>query len=97
MGKQMSHDKNLESAIEYMCRIMCDESQEDSRRDAMAKAVASFLHARMAAVKVKVSDTAADESETRDELFAQIERETEALGFDLVPKPGTVNRFRKKT
>ena len=98
----MSHDKNFESVIEYMCRIVCDDTQEDSRRDEMAKAVAPYLHARMGAMKAKVSDTAEDEPETADELLAAILRETEALGFDLVPKPefsevgGAVGRYRKK-
>ena len=39
-----------ETPLEYMLRIMRDPSQENARRDDMAKAAVGYVHSKLAAV-----------------------------------------------
>lgn len=40
-----------ETPLDYMLRVMRDENQEADRRDDMAKAVAPYVHAKLAAIE----------------------------------------------
>ena len=42
-----------ELPLEYMLRVMRDETADEKRRDAMAMAAGPFVHARLASVAVK--------------------------------------------
>lgn len=41
--------------LEYMMRVMRDESQESSRRDSMASAAAPYIHPKLSSVNATVS------------------------------------------
>ena len=41
-----------ETPLEYMLRVMRDESVDDKRRDAMAQAAGPYLHARLASTEL---------------------------------------------
>jgi hypothetical protein len=45
-----------ETPLEYMLRVMRDPSADDARRDAMAKAVLPYIHARPTGVDGQASD-----------------------------------------
>lgn len=44
-----------ETPLQYMLRIMRDETIDPARRDDMAKAAAPYLHARLASIDTRVS------------------------------------------
>jgi hypothetical protein len=45
-----------ESPLDYMLRVMRDPTQDDARRDAMAKAALPYVHARLTSVDGQVPD-----------------------------------------
>ena len=45
-----------ETPLEYMLRVMRDASVEHDRRDDMAKAAASYVHAKLASMQVAGND-----------------------------------------
>jgi hypothetical protein len=46
-----------ETPLDYMLRVMRDQSAESSRRDDMAKAAAGYVHARLSSAEVKSETT----------------------------------------
>jgi hypothetical protein len=46
-----------ETPLDYMLRVMRDQTVEHQRRDDMAKAAASYVHARLSATEVKSETT----------------------------------------
>lgn len=46
-----------ETPLEYMLRVMRDATVEHQRRDDMAKAAASYVHARLSSAEVKSETT----------------------------------------
>jgi len=46
-----------ESPLEYMIRVMRDKTVEPSRRDAMARTAAPYLHPRLSAVDLSSKDS----------------------------------------
>jgi hypothetical protein len=46
-----------ETPLEYMLRVMRDAKADTSRRDDMAKAAASYVHARLSSTEVKSETT----------------------------------------
>jgi hypothetical protein len=46
-----------ETPLEYMLRVMRDDDADKSRRDDMAKAAASYVHARLSSTEVKSETT----------------------------------------
>jgi hypothetical protein len=45
-----------ETPLDYMLRIMRDPTQDDDRRDGMAKAALPYMHSRLSSVDGQVSD-----------------------------------------
>lgn len=45
--------ENGETPLDYMLRIMRDPTQDNARRDDMAKAASSFIHPRLSSVESK--------------------------------------------
>jgi hypothetical protein len=45
-----------ESPLDYMLRVMRDPTQDDDRRDAMAKAALPYVHARLTSADGQVPD-----------------------------------------
>ena len=71
--------QNGETPLEYMLRVMRDQTQEYPRRDEMAKAAAPYVHARLNATDLKTTIT--HEDVPADELRAQILAEMAELGI----------------
>jgi len=50
---QEAAESGGETPLDYMLRVMRDESAESQRRDDMAKAAAPYVHAKLAAIEHK--------------------------------------------
>ena len=57
-----------ESPLDYMLRVMRDDSADPKRRDAMAVAAAAYVHPRLAAVTVD-----AEVRTTHEQALAELE------------------------
>ena len=64
--------KSGEAPLEYMLRVMHDESEPIARRDDMAKAAAPYIHPRLASKDLTIKQPLAGLS--NDELADLIER-----------------------
>lgn len=47
---------STETPLDYMLRVMRDPTQDDDRRDGMAKAALPYMHSRLSSVDGQVSD-----------------------------------------
>jgi len=70
-----------EIPLDYMLRIMRDESVEPSRCDEMAKAAAPYVHVRLASVDQQISGKGDDPIAM---LIQQIDGKTRGLPNDTV-------------
>jgi hypothetical protein len=61
-----------EMPLEYMLRVMRDETADRERRDEMAKSAAPYLHPRLASVESKSTERRSVLDYTQDELVAII-------------------------
>jgi hypothetical protein len=71
-----------ETPLDYMLRVMRDESVESSRRDEMAKAVAPYVHPKLAAVEQQISGK--DGGDPIRMLIDQIDGTSRGLPSDTV-------------
>jgi hypothetical protein len=79
-----------------LLRVMRDQTQEDRRRDEMAKAAAPYVHARLAAAQIEHTDKPSEpEPRTLEELRVALLAKMEEFGlspFDLTTPIGVANR-----
>jgi hypothetical protein len=54
-----------EMPIDYMLRVMRDENAPDSRRDAMAKAAAAYMHSKLSMLSDEDAKNATSHPESR--------------------------------
>ena len=84
-----------ETPLEYMLRVMRDQTQEDRRRDEMAKAAAPYVHARLAAAQIEHADKPSEpEPMTLEELRQTLLAQMEEFGLspcDLTEPIGSKN------
>ena len=89
--------KSGEMPLEYMVRIMRDETVEQSRRDHMAKAAAPYLHPRLSVVehndKTNTQFVMAlpRKCETIEEWQAMTKQELEQEARQVLPSPDKAN------
>jgi hypothetical protein len=73
-------EKNGETPLDYMLRVMRDQAVDDKRRDTMAAAAAPFLHARLSNSTVTTTIKRSVDELTTAELLAAIDAEGDAAG-----------------
>ena len=73
--------------LDYMLQVLNDDKQSKSRRDAMAKAAAPYIHARLAAVEVKDPEPrhSIDLTKLDDDELAYMERIVAKAQYELPP------------
>ena len=70
-ARQAAISASGEAPLDYMIRIMRDESAPTERRDDMAKAAAPYIHPRLSSTEATVTVNKRDATDwTRDELVA---------------------------
>ena len=77
-----------ETPLDYMLRVMHDETADNERRDEMAKIAAPYVHPRLSAIEHPVEN--AFESLSDDELIAELERL-------IAERPSSVEPALRKT
>ena len=80
-----------ELPLEYMLRIMRDDSADRARRDDMAKAAAGYVHPRLAAMEHSGSIDTRPASQLSDDELASIAAGGSAGAAEAAPDPSKLN------